>query len=183
MTHCHRLLLLLTFLGFTTPAAATLLVPQSPAEMGSASDLVVRGEVREVRSFWNQTGTKILTEVEVAVEESYKGQATTVRVRQLGGEVDNVRMTVSGALAWTPGEDVLLFLERGRTDHYRVAGFTQGKFQVDYDRALQRHMVRRPAVDGAEFLAKPGGPPAPRHEVRMSLTELLDTALPQRKGR
>jgi len=182
MTICHRLLLLLTILGLTWPATATLLVPQSPADLGRASELVVRGEVAEVRSFWNASRTKILTEVEVVVEESYKGQATTVRVLQLGGEVDNVRMTVSGALAWTPGEEVLLFLERGASDRFRVAGFSQGKFQVEYDRVLRRHYVRRPAVEGAEFLAKPGAP-QPRHELRMSLTDLLADANLQNEGR
>jgi hypothetical protein len=132
-----RVAILSTLLFLTAvPARSTQVVPRTSQELGRDSALVVRGTVEEVRSFWTPSRTKIFTEVVVRVEEGYKGGASEqIRILQLGGSVDGVRVTVSGALQWRDQEEVLLFLEPYVKDTYQVSGFSQGKFRIERDPA------------------------------------------------
>jgi hypothetical protein len=148
--------------------------------MGEESALVVLGTVSSVRSFWNEAHTKVLTETVVRVDETYKGEAMgTVSVLQLGGVVDHMRVHVHGAPAWSRGEEVLLFLDRMDGTNYRVAGFSQGKFNVERDPLTGEAFVKRPALDGGEVV---GAPPADERvvgtgPVRMPLDEFVKQAL------
>jgi len=156
-------------------AAATQVVRQSVEDMGQAADLVVRGRVQGVRSYWNDARTRILTEAVVSVEAPLKGRARgDVRVVQMGGAVGDMQMTVAGALEWRAGEEVLLFLERSLPDRYRVAGFTQGKFTLETDPATGATYARQAGLAGVELV---GDDPAHEaHEApagRVRLDDLL----------
>jgi hypothetical protein len=136
---------------------ATQIVYRSPRELGEEASLVVLGRVGDVRSYWNERGTKILTETRIEVDESFKGQAPSlVRVVQLGGVVGNVRMTVHGALSWKRGEEVLLFLEPLRAGAFQVSGFSQGKFEIERDGVTGRPYVKHPRLDDVEVLRAGG---------------------------
>jgi hypothetical protein len=140
--------------------------------------------VDEVRSFWSPDRTKILTEILVNVEEDYKGQAPRqVRILQLGGVVDNVRVTVSGALHWRSKEEVLLFLQPYTADAYQVSGFSQGKFAIERDTKTGEAFVSRRALEGIEWVptssTKTASPP--RAVQKLSLSRFLDDALSQRQ--
>jgi hypothetical protein len=178
-----RLLLvgiLLVILG-AAGAQATQVIPRTPADLGERSSLVVRGTIADTRSFWSPSRTKILTEITVDVEEGYKGSVpSTVRILQLGGAVDGVRVTVAGALAWRPSEEVLLFLEPYVPGAYQVAGFSQGKFEIQRDARTGEAFVSRRALAGLEMLS--AGPrkaaQAAAPVERVSLERFLDEALP-----
>ena len=147
----------LAVLLWVTALEATQVLYRTPQELGRESVLVVQGRVTGVKSYWNETGSKIFTEAQVAVDESYKGEKPgTVRVLQLGGVVGHVKMTVAGSLAWTPGEEVLLFLEPSSAGAYPVSGFSQGKFNVERDPGTGLPYVSRPALEGAEILRASG---------------------------
>lgn len=142
--------------------------------------MVVSGKVEGVRSYWNDKQTKIFTETTIQVDEAYKGEtASTVRIIQMGGVVGTVRMHVHGALAWRPGEDVLLFLDSYDADRYRVSGFSQGKFGVDRDPVTGEAFVTRPMLDGAEVLGAParGGVTNATESARVPLTQFINNAL------
>ena len=152
--HPIRYLLVAAVICGAGAVLATEIVPLSPVQLGERSAAVVRGNVADVRSFWNVQHTKIFTEVVIDVAESYKGAADgQVRLLQLGGTVDGVRVTVHGALQWTTGEEVLLFLEPYQGDAFHVSGFSQGKFQVERDARTGRAYVSRPELAGVEFAA------------------------------
>lgn len=134
-------------------AATTQLQLMSARQLGDHAAAVVRGTVRSVGAAWNDKHTKIFTEIVVDAEQTYKGGAAgAVRVLQLGGEVDGVRVTVDGALPWETGEEVLLFLEPCSDDRYQVTGLSQGKLLVEHDPATGRAFVRRPALAGVDLL-------------------------------
>ncbi len=110
---------------------ATQVVSLTPRQLGEQSELVVRGKVVDVRSFWNDKRTKIYTTTRIAVDESYKGSGSgMVDLLQMGGVVDDVKVTVHGALEWRTGEEVLLFLESPDGRSFQVSGFSQGKFNI-----------------------------------------------------
>lgn len=166
------------------PAAeATQIILQSPQQMGQASDLVVLGKVSTVRSYWNESRTKIFTETIIDVDEAYKGQAgAAARVVQMGGVVGNVRMHVHGAIVWSAGEEVLLFLEPDGRGAHRVSGFSQGKFIVERDPASGKAFVTGPVLDGVEILGAPvrDGREVSPQPVRTPLDQFVDTALGRR---
>lgn len=166
--------------GFAAPVWSTQIEYVSPRQMGEESALVVRGTVSNVRSFWNEAHTKILTETVIQVDESYKGGATgAVSVVQLGGVVDHMRVHVHGALSWRRGEEVVLFLDRVDGANYRVAGFSQGKFVVERDPATGEAFIKRPAFEGAEVVGAPPGGDAVvgTGTARMPLDEFVNQAL------
>ena len=157
---------------------ATQIQYMSPQQLGAESALVVSGQVAEVRSYWNNSRTKIFTETRIDVTDSYKGTAGgSVNVIQLGGVVGNVRMTVHGALAWRPGEEVLVFLETTDNGAYQVSGFSQGKFRIERDKRGEPFVQNVPGdvvivgVPGADG-SVPAAPAA-----AMPLQLFLDRAL------
>ncbi len=168
---------LLLLAALATRAGATQVVRSTPEELARGADLVLRGRVESVRPLWNDAHTRILTEVAVSVDQSFKGRGSgLVRVVQMGGQLDGVRMTVAGALAWRPGEDVLLMLERSLPDRYRVAGFTQGKYTIERDPATGVEVARAAGLAGAE----PAGGVATQaaSPARLPLDDLLARLAP-----
>ena len=161
------------------PAAATQARYLSPESLGETAERVVRGTVIEVRPHWNPPRTRILTETVIDIAEDYKGAGpSVVRLLQFGGVVDGVRMSVAGALDWTVGEDVVLFLEESLPGRHRVSGFSQGKFSIGRDTITGIEVVRQAGLGAAELVG------APVDEIRdsMPLDELLERALPSIDG-
>jgi hypothetical protein len=149
----------------TSCAQATQIIYRSPQQMGRESTHIVQGTVTGVRSYWNGSHTKILTETRVAVERSYKGGAGgDVGVVQLGGTVGHVQMKVEGALDWSPGEEVLLFLEPFTDDRFMIYGLSQGKYDIERD-GSGRPFVSRASLDDVEMLSAPGAGSARMEKV------------------
>jgi hypothetical protein len=160
------------------PVAATQVLYQTIAELGTQSVVVVQGNVASVRSYWNDNHTKILTETTVAVAETYKGDAgRTVQILQLGGTVGNVRVTAHGALQWLPGEEVVLFLESYRDGKFQVSGFSQGKFNVVRDTQTDVVYVMRSALEGAQLVGVPENDKEASGLLKLPLERFIDRAL------
>ncbi len=141
----------LTLIG--TAAHATQIRYKSVEQLGSESAAVVRGKVTSVQSFWNSKRTKIFTETIIEIDESYKGSSQgVVRLLQLGGEVDGIRVTVHGALKWRTGQEVVVFLEPYENGAYHVSGFCQGKFDVERDPKTGEAYIKRPAITGVQLV-------------------------------
>lgn len=172
------LLASILFLAFAADIGlATKIVYRSPRELADESSHIVRGRVERVRSFWNREQTKIFTEAVIAVDETYKGAALhEARVLQLGGIVGHVNMRVEGSLAWRLDEEVLLFLEPGMQGTFNVAGFSQGKYEIERDPRTNRAFVRSPGLPDTELVGKPNGA-APR---RIGLGDFIDEVVGQR---
>lgn len=137
-------LLLAGLLLLGLPAAATTMLRIDLPELAQSSDTVVHGTVRRVESRWSGDRRRIVTDVEIEVTESLKGQpGSTVLLVQPGGKMGDIGQTVHGTASFTPGEEVVVFLERRGPAAFRVQGMSQGKYQV------QR------AADGQATLAVP----------------------------
>jgi hypothetical protein len=130
-------------------AVSTEIVLMTPRDLGMQATIVVRGSVRASSSSWNESRTKIFTKTTIDVAETYKGErAPSVEVTELGGVVDNVKMTVSGAVLWKKGEEVLLFLESGQKIGYQIVGLSQGKFTVERDPVSGKRFLTRAMIQG-----------------------------------
>ena len=113
------------------PAAATTMLRMDVPELAQNSDTVVHGTVRRVESRWSGDRRRILTDVEIEVTESLKGQpGSTVLVVQPGGKMGDIGQMVHGMASFTPGEEVVVFLERRGASAFQLSGMSQGKYQV-----------------------------------------------------
>jgi hypothetical protein len=113
------------------PAAATTMLRLDVPELAQSSDTVVHGTVRRVESRWSGDRRRIITDVEIQVTESLKGQpGSTVLVIQPGGKMGDIGQIVHGTASFTPGEEVVVFLERRGASAFQLSGMAQGKYQV-----------------------------------------------------
>jgi len=172
------LLLGIAVMLLATAAGATQVLYRSVAQLGQQSSSVVRGQVSSVQSFWNANRTKIFTETVITVDENYKGNTTgTVSVLQLGGTVDNVKVSVHGALRWTPGEEVVVFLEPYQEGKFHVTGFSQGKFNVERDPRTNEAFITRPALGGAKLVGTPDSDVTTTQFTKVPLERFISQAL------
>jgi hypothetical protein len=130
-------------------ATATTLRPMGLEQLTTSSTAIVIGQAQGSRSHWNTAHTRIVTDVEFAVDQVVKGEPTArVVITQLGGEVDGVRMTVPGTPVFSTGEEALLFLWRGKSSAVQVTGLEQGRFQILHDPVTGARYVERRADGG-----------------------------------
>ena len=125
----HRALALLLALA-ALPAAAAQFRSASVEEAARSSDAVVRGRVEHRASRFLEDGNRIVTDVEIAVSSTWKGNpGARVVVTVPGGVVGDVGMWVDAAPVLDDGEEVVLFLSR-RGPRWHVNGLALGKFGV-----------------------------------------------------
>ena len=160
MTVPSRLVQLLTvaaFTGLALPlATASLLRAMDLATLTAGADQIVIGEVLSAESTWDGEHRSIYSTIEIGVQESWKGSLPTngrIRIRQLGGRVGQVEMTVVGMPRFTRGERALVFLRREQ-----VVGMSQGKRTLRWDSASRSWMVDAPDRAGALKVAFRGDP-------------------------
>jgi MYXO-CTERM domain-containing protein len=111
------------------PANATALRGYSVADMVDRASVVARGTVIEQRSLWS--GDRIYTDSVLAVTECWAGTcASSVTIRQLGGEVGEDGMWVEGTAPLAVGDDVVAFLRPRRDGSFAPTGMAQGVFHI-----------------------------------------------------
>ncbi|SRR5690606_274920 len=100
-------------------------------ELTRASSAIVVGETDAPRSFWNDKGTQILTEVRVRVSESVKGSVgDEVVITVPGGRVGNTLYEVSDMPVFVEGEEILVFLWEHPSGRQLVTAGVTGKLEI-----------------------------------------------------
>ena len=170
---------------FQVPRAhASIVLALDLPDLVGRADRIVVADVVNVTCAWDRAHRTILSTIELAVGESWKGSVGPTRrlsIVQVGGQVDGVEMTVVGQATFVPSERVVLFL-RGSEDRAGVVGLGQGKRSLHFDPARQTWMAsggdRSAAVhiDGAGRML----PAAPEAPVSLSLLRQQVTALVKR---
>jgi hypothetical protein len=137
------------------------------------ADLIVAGHVTAATSAWTQAHKAIYTDVSITVTRGLAGSAKvgdTISVRCEGGSVDGIGMKVYGAAGFTPGEDVVVFLEQRGSYRY-VVGMSQGKLEVVPDAKGVLRLRRN--LSEVAFLP---GQPAPSGPSLASITTVDELA-------
>jgi hypothetical protein len=152
--------------AIVAPAArASLVVALDLPTMVERADHVAVVDVTAVSAAWDDKHERILTTIDLAVVESWKGPmapAQHIKIVQPGGQVGDITMTVFGMSQFSPGERALVFL-RGEPTAASVVGMAQGKRLVRKDATTGRWMVHVPDRQGATFVRQPAplGPATP----------------------
>lgn len=130
-----------------TPARADTVLDLTVTEMAQMADAVIRGRVLSVDAAWNDSHTRIFTEVEIEVEAYLVGSGPDrVIIRQVGGTVGDTTLRVSGQPRFTPGQRVVAFLEpdgSGADNRWVVLCMAAGLYEVDFDELTGELVVTR----------------------------------------
>jgi MYXO-CTERM domain-containing protein len=154
-----------------TAAATTVRRIELP-ELGQTAAVVARAHV--VSRTPVLVGERIYTDTLLAVEECLKGACgEELVVRQLGGELDGVGMTVEGLAPLAGGDEVILFLRARKDGAFAPVGMAQGAFHV-------RRGVAERSTDGLELVGTDGVAVQGRIE-RYSLEDLRKAARSHRE--
>jgi hypothetical protein len=133
-------------MSLTAPVArASLFRALDLRELTAAAEQIVVADVLRTASDWDAAHRTIHTTIDIMVRDSWKGPPPAngrITLRQLGGRVGDIEMSVHGMATFAAGERVLLFLERSR-----VVGMAQGKRTLRWSDAARRWLVE-PAESG-----------------------------------
>ncbi|SRR6266540_4765591 len=170
LSSLNTLFALAVVLTASRPAAASLVIALDLPTMVTRADHVAVVDVVSVSSAWDERKERILTTIDLAVVETWKGPAAPashVSIVQRGGTVGDTEMMVYGMSRFQPGERALVFLE-GTLDHARVVGMSQGKRPMRMDTATGRWLVHAPDRSGAAFIKQRGSTlPSPVFDARL----------------
>lgn len=159
-------------LAVAAPAAASLVVAMDVDELTRRADRVVVGEVLAVESAWDERHEQIVSTIEVAVADAWKGAAPAggrLRIVQPGGTVGEVEMRVHGLPQFTAGERAVLFLRADKADaktpasalRHALVGLGQGRRPLRADPGTGRWLADPPDQSAAVTLDKGRFHPAP----------------------
>ena len=130
-------------------ARATTIVMPSDEQLIAKSPVIVTGTVQSIETV--ERDGRIWTEATVSVAHALKGEvASTITVREIGGELDGRFTKLYGTPEFTRGERVLLFLESSPRGGYRTIDLFLGKLsegrQMDGRRLWMRDDAGSEAV-------------------------------------
>jgi len=145
------------------PANATTLIRHGLESLTAQNEMVVKGRVLDIHSYWNTARSFILTDVRLRADDVLKGDRTQreVTFTVMGGTVGDITTLVIGAPDLEPGSEYLLFLNRedlpGASQRLTVRDLMQGAFYVSKGRAFSQ-AARHPLLPDGEGLDEaPGG--------------------------
>jgi hypothetical protein len=144
-----------------SPTHATTMVSMSMEQLTQASSDIVQARVVDQVCGWNAAHTQILTITTLEVSQTLKGNApSSVQVRQLGGTVGNITLSIMGDVAFRPQGEYVLFLEPADGSYYDVVGMTQGAYPVYQDALSKQQRVVLPSnLAQIQSLVSGGGNP------------------------
>lgn len=128
---------LLTVLLIAGSMAATTVMKLDLPQLVQESDTIVQGRVDQIYSQWDADKKVIFTYVSINVEDPVKGeQRSVVTIKQLGGAIGAMNMSIVGMPRFVRGDDLLLFLKSNGDGTHHVVGLGQGKYTVANDVAV-----------------------------------------------
>ena len=163
----HGALMVALAVSVVAQASATTLVRAGLAELATGNSTIVVGKVLDTRSYWNEGGTFILTDVRVAVHEVLKGQVTgdELTLTIMGGTVGDLTTLIVGGAELQPERSYVLFLGERKLPGVREKALTvsdhcQGAFDLvpagEGLRAISQ-ANRHPLVPDPQGLSEPPG--------------------------
>ena len=102
--------------------------------LAKEAEVVAVGKVTAATAQWDQTKSRIVTRVTMAVGEYLKGGAgSVITVTAPGGEVDGVGEWYSHSARFVKDEDVVVFAGRDAKGDLRIRGGAEGKISITRD--------------------------------------------------
>lgn len=170
----RRLVLVSLLACAASSASATTIVLRTLPQIVAEADQVLQGRVVEARAVAEDAVIFTVYAIETSdwMKEGRAGRASRVEIRQPGGTVDGVTMTVIGAAHFRVGDELVLFTkDYGGQGHQQVANLMQGSLPVAADAGISAGGPRRvPGIAGF-----PGGGPQDLDALKARIRELVAT--------
>ena len=157
------------------PAFATTVARLDMEQLVQRADLIVQGHVQSVYSQWDEARRLVFTYISIRVDEPLKGERRQwVLIRQVGGSIGTIRMSVAGVPQFKSGEMAIVFLKRQGDSTFQVVGMNQGLYEIIDDFAVSN-------VFGVDLIdSKTGeitkpliGGRAPLEQLKTQIRELI----------
>src|ERR1700736_5638663 len=131
-TSLRTILKLAILMSGATTIHATTLARLSIDQLAAAADATARLRCTSVESRWENGQIWTITSFDVV--ETMKGALPTqITVRLPGGRVGHLTATVDGTPKFSPGDEVVAFLEKSRAGGFSVAAWVEGTFRIRSD--------------------------------------------------
>ena len=140
---------LILSLVFLLPAVihGTVLVPAEFREIVNGSDIIAYGRVTSTAVEWSDDRKHVDTLVTLQVGTYLKGgSGATIDFRVPGGTIGRYMNVMVGAPHFSPGDEVVIFLNARGRERPSVFGLNQGVFRVTLDSQTRRRMVAAPVM-------------------------------------
>lgn len=139
-----RIALFVAMLSVPLSAGATVVLALSMEELTSRAPLVVHATVHRSDAAWDEAHARIWTWTELVVKDTLKGTpSATVLVKQPGGTVGGGTLGVSGVATFTPGEEVVLFLEPAPDEAGTWVPVSMSASKVSFEERFGAKLARR----------------------------------------
>ncbi len=116
---------------------ATTIIRMELPQLVQQSDSIIQGRVDDVAVQWDADKKLAFTYITISVDDPMKGQRRrTVTIRQLGGQVGALNVSVAGMPKFKTGESVIVFLKAQADGTFQVVGMNQGKYEISEDYAV-----------------------------------------------
>lgn len=137
-------LLCLMSVFFLSSRSSALMVGLSTEELAETSEVVVKGKVVKIKSYWSEDGDTIFTKAHIRIQSIIKGNVIgkNIIAEYEGGEVGDAGIIVSDTPRLKKGEKVILFLKPKKiksNNVYEIVGDAQGKYTVGNDGIARRY--------------------------------------------
>jgi len=121
------------FLALASISQASTGPKWTDEQLAAFSDAIVAGRVVDLSTGWDPDVNTIYTYVTIDVSEVFKGDLSTglLTIKQIGGVVGELGLSIVDQASFERGEEVLLFLEaRPRDRSLYTAALWQGKWNL-----------------------------------------------------
>jgi len=129
----------LIMIFFLSSSSSAIMKAMSTEELVRTSEIVVIGEVEDVKAQWSKDGKTIFTSASIVISDVIRGKIDQEKiiVECEGGEVGDIGLKVSDVSPLRKGEKVILFLKSGKSKKegvvHNIVGKAQGKYTIDAD--------------------------------------------------
>jgi hypothetical protein len=164
--------------ALAVPAFATTVVKLNLEQLVQRADVIIQGQVQSVSSQWDEKRRLVFTSISIRVDETLKGErlsrGQSVLIRQVGGNVGAIQMSVAGLPRFTMGARALVFLKRQDATTFQVVGMNQGLYEIKEEFAVSR-VTDVDLVDSktGEITKPLAGVQAPLEQLKTRIRELL----------
>lgn len=166
----------LAVLLWASPAASSIVVAMDLEDLVAESDSIVQGVVESVTSEWDNDKKLIFTYASIRVDDPLKGERfRTLMIRQMGGRIGALMLSVPGIPEFDEGVGVIVFLKNAGNGTFHVVGLNQGRYVIDEDFAVSNvsgvDLVspKTGLVTGASIVRRVG-----LEEFKAKIRELVD---------
>lgn len=164
-------------------AFATVAIYMDLNALVERADVIVQGKVKGQRGLYDKDRQLSLVQTTIKVDHTFHGEdQDTIIIQQIGGEHDGTTTKIAGDAKFAEGEEVVLFLKKGKEQVHYLTSLGQAKWSIKREgktvmvsRDLTGFVFVKPGEQGAKEITE-------QPTQLRSFTKTLEQTIKQVKG-